>query len=210
MLRLRAVSRAPRLCAIVANKTYLTQTWTSPLLTNLSPPPVLWNLQEDGATADSNAVSITLPQIGDNSPKLATTFGVPIARRPIFPGLMNAVLIRDEKTCAAILKSYDSGNSYLSVFLRKDAKGSVIEVPELITSADQIYNVGTFVQVQNLIRTDLGLQLFLMGHRRINLEEITNYGPPLSVRVEHWQKPVFVLESPSLKAYRNEVIQAVR
>ena len=196
----------------------MSQSWTSPLLREVSKPPALsWNLYNnsviDDATSgssDSGEKSIALPQIGDNSPKLTNTFGLPIARRPIFPGLMSAVMIRDERTSAAITKSYESGMSYLSVFLRKDVKGAVIEVPELITSADQVYNVGTFVQIQNMIRTDIGLQLLLMGHRRINLEEITNYGPPLSVKVEHWQKPIFVLESPSLKAYRNEVIQAVR
>ena len=217
MLRSRAVTRASRNSAIFFRKTYVSQSWTSPLiLKEASKPPVLWNLYNNSAddlASDSSIVgekSIALPQIGDNSPKLTNTYGIPIARRPIFPGLMSAVMIRDEKTCAAIMKSHDSGMSYLSVFLRRDVKGAVIEVPELIISPDQIYNVGTFVQIQNMIRTDIGLQLLLMGHRRINLEEITNYGPPMNVKVEHWQKPIFVLESPSLKAYRNEVIQAVR
>ena len=95
------------------------------------------------------------------------------------------------------------------MFLRSDSKGAIVEVPELISSADQIYKVGTFVQIQSMIRTDIGLQLVLMGHRRVNLEEIYNFGPPLFVRVDHWQKPSFVIESASLKAYRNEVIQAV-
>lgn len=215
MLRQRVIVRT-RHCANYIKKTYVSQSWTSPLLTKFTQPPVIWNLNEDGARhapSDSGVIeetSIALPAIGDNSPKLTSLFGIPVARRPIFPGLMSAVMVRDEKTIASIVKSHESGMSYLSVFLRRDVKGAIIEVPELITSVDQIYNVGTFVHIQNLIRTDIGLQLLLMGHRRINLEEISNFGPPLSVKVEHWQKPVFVLESPSLKAYRNEVIQAVR
>lgn len=216
MLRQRLIARSSRQCATYIKKTYVTQSWTSPLLTKFPTPPVIWNLQDGiGGHIPSDSVvieenSIALPAIGDNSPKLTNLFGIPIARRPIFPGLMSAVMVRDEKTIASLIKSHESGMSYLSVFLRRDVKGAVIEVPELITSVDQIYNVGTFVHIQSLIRTDIGLQLLLMGHRRINLEEISNFGPPLSVKVEHWQKPVFVLESPSLKAYRNEVIQAVR
>lgn len=187
------------------------QSWISPLLTapgrQFCSEGVITDGIIDGRLAGDK--SITLPQIGDNSPKLVDLYGIPISRRPIFPGLMSAVMVRDEKTCAALIKSNESGMSYLSVFLRTDIKGAVVEVPELISSADQIYKVGTFVQVQNMIRTDIGLQLLLMGHRRITLEEIHNFGPPLSVKIAHWQKPVFVLESPSLKAYRNEVIQAV-
>ena len=217
MLRSRVLPKAYHSYSNIVRKTYLTQAWTSPLLTKFSAPAVSWNLNveepPDFNAADSNAIgekSIALPQIGDNSPKLTDLYGVPITRRPVFPGLMSAVMIRDEKTASALMKSHESGMSYLSVFLRRDVKGAVVEVPELISSVDQIYNVGTFVHIQNMIRTDIGLQLLLMGHRRINLEEITNFGPPLSVKVEHWQKPVFILESASLKAYRNEVIQAVR
>ena len=217
MLRSRALTKASHSYSNIFRKTYLTQAWTSPLLTKFSAPAVSWNLSveepPDFNAAESSATgekSIALPQIGDNSPKLTDLYGVPITRRPVFPGLMSAVMIRDEKTASALMKSHESGMSYLSVFLRRDVKGAVVEVPELISSVDQIYNVGTFVHIQNMIRTDIGLQLLLMGHRRINLEEITNFGPPLSVKVEHWQKPVFILESASLKAYRNEVIQAVR
>ena len=217
MLRQRALTKGPKTYATLFKKTYVTQPWTSPLLTKFSAPAVSWNLYGNDpseATPSDNSTSgnksIALPQIGDNSPKLTDLYGIPITRKPIFPGLMSAVMIRDEKTSAAIMKSHESGMSYLSVFLRRDVKGAVVEVPELITSVDQIYNVGTFVQIQNMIRTDIGLQLLLMGHRRVNLSEITNYGPPMSVKVEHWQKPIFILESPSLKAYRNEVIQAVR
>jgi ATP-dependent Lon protease len=208
MLRRRLCVPVQRVCA-TPFKSF--QTWTSPLLSipgrNFCSEGVITDGVIDSRPAGDK--SITLPQIGDNSPKLVDLYGLPISRRPIFPGLMSAVMIRDEKTCAALIKSNESGMSYLSVFLRCDAKGAIVELPELITSADQIYKVGTFVQVQNMIRTDIGLQLLLMGHRRITLEEIHNFGPPLSVKIDHWQKPVFVLESPSLKAYRNEVIQAV-
>ena len=65
------------------------------------------------------------------------------------------------------------------------------------------------MQIQSIIRIEQGLQLLLMGHRRVNLEEVTAFGPPLSVRVNHWKKPVRV-ESTAVKAYRNELLLAVR
>lgn len=216
MLRPRVHGRVSGWSPATILKHFSSQSWLSPNLHKAPTPPCLWNLSAgpdvDGLDIDGNSAtekSIALPQIGDNSPKLTSLFGIPITRRPIFPGLMSAVMIRDEKTCSALIKSNESGMNYLSVFLRSDPKGAIVEVPELISSADQIYKVGTFVQIQNMVRTDIGLQLLLMGHRRISLEEIYNFGPPLFVRVDHWQKPLFVLESASLKAYRNEVIQAV-
>lgn len=154
--------------------------------------------------------ALAIPQTGENAPRLGTLLGLPV-RRPIFPGLMSAAIVKDERTIEAIIRSENAGISYLGTFLRTDVKdGSVNEgPPELITRSDQIHKVGTFVQIQSIIRLEQGLQLLLMGHRRINLEEILNYGPPLSVRVNHWKKPVLV-ESTALKAYRNELLLAVR
>ena len=160
---------------------------------------------------DSSA--LVLPQAGDNAPKLATLLALPV-RRPVFPGLMSAAILRDERVIEAIIRSNESGIGYLATFLRADTPDNLTEnekvASEIITRADQIYKVGTFAQIQGMFRLENGgLQLLLMGHRRINLEEVLQYGPPLSVRVNHWKKPVLV-ESNTLKAYRNELIMAVR
>eukprot|EP00596_Hydrurales_sp_CCMP1899_P000283 CAMPEP_0119035724 /NCGR_PEP_ID=MMETSP1177-20130426/2932_1 /TAXON_ID=2985 /ORGANISM="Ochromonas sp, Strain CCMP1899" /LENGTH=950 /DNA_ID=CAMNT_0006994419 /DNA_START=142 /DNA_END=2994 /DNA_ORIENTATION=- len=197
----------------------MSQSWTSSILTNNKPiPPLSWTsgLKLFGTDESPDDVSetvvkeksITLPQIGDNSPKLNNLIGIPLSRRPIFPGFLQGVMVKDEKTIEAILRSHDSGVSYLSTFLRTD-KDTIIESPELISSLDQIHKVGTFVQIQQHIKTETGLQLLLVGHRRVNLNEVTDFGPPLSVKVDHWDKPSLILESNSLKAYRNEVIQSV-
>jgi ATP-dependent Lon protease len=149
--------------------------------------------------------------IHNSAPKLTNIIGLPIARRPVFPGLLQAAIVKDEKTANAILKSGETGMSYLGVFLRTDTKkgGNTIEVPELITSIDQVHKVGTFVQVQSMIRVENGLQLLLMGHRRINLEDILNYGPPVNMKVNHWKK-ISVVENNAIKAYRNELLMGVR
>ena len=157
--------------------------------------------------------ALVLPQAGDNAPKLATLLALPV-RRPVFPGLMSAAILRDERVIDAIIKSNESGIGYLGTFLRRADSSDNAEpekvISEIITRADQIHKVGTFAQIQGMFRLENGgLQLLLMGHRRINLEEVLQYGPPLSVRVNHWKKPILV-ESTTLKAYRNELIMAVR
>jgi ATP-dependent Lon protease len=124
---------------------------------------------------------------------------------------MSAVVVRDEKTAEAIIKSAELGASYLGTFLRSDTKpGLVIETPELITNMDQVHKTGTFAQVQSILRTDGGLQLLLMGHRRITLDAIKEYGPPVTARVTHWNKSHIAVESSLVKAYRNEIILAIR
>ena len=150
--------------------------------------------------------ALILPQTGDNAPRLGNLLGLPV-RRPVFPGLMSAAIVKDERVIDGIIKSSESGIAYLGTFLRADAAAD--GPPELITRSDQIHKVGTFVQIQSIIRIDQGLQLLLMGHRRVNLEEVTAFGPPLSVKVNHWKKPVLV-ESTAVKAYRNELLLAVR
>ena len=157
--------------------------------------------------------ALVLPQAGDNAPKLATLLALPV-RRPVFPGLMSAAILRDERVIDAIIKSNESGIGYLGAFLRRADSSDTAEpekvISEIITRTDQIHKVGTFAQIQGMFRLENGgLQLLLMGHRRINLEEVLQYGPPLSVRVNHWKKPILV-ESTTLKAYRNELIMAVR
>jgi Lon-like ATP-dependent protease len=168
------------------------------------------NKKSENPPQPDNGTALVVPQTGDNAPRLGTLLAIPV-RRPVFPGLMSAAIIKDERTIEAIIRAESQGICYLGTFLRTDAKdGSLIEgTPELITRSDQLHKVGTFVQIQSAIRLEQGLQLLLMGHRRVNLEEILNYGPPLQVRVNHWKKPVLV-ESTALKAYRNELILAVR
>eukprot|EP01035_Chromulina_nebulosa_P020169 gene20169-26184_t len=51
-----------------------------------------------------------------------------------------------------------------------------------------------------------------MGHRRITLKDIESYGPPIMSNVIHWKKAITTTDKQSnaVKAYSNEVINAVR
>eukprot|EP01038_Epipyxis_sp_PR26KG_P012542 gene12542-16820_t len=146
-------------------------------------------------------------QSGDNSPMLNPLIILPTSNRPIFPHFLSSIFIKDEKTIAAV-KSAEGG--FISVFMRNDLKASS-EIQEIITDMNQLHNVGTLVQVQNIIRTENnGTQLMMVGHRRVTLQSITSFGPPTIGEVKHWKKSIVDSETPTLKAYTNEVLAAAR
>lgn len=158
----------------------------------------------------SNDKKSLVPQFGDNSPKVSPILILPIPRRPIFPGFVSTLHVKDITTCEAITSNIDSGSRYIGLHLRKPPSNA-LDVPELITSIDDIYTVGTYASVQNSIKLEGGgLQLFVMGHRRVTLDNILSMGPPISGSVTHWPKRTVQQQSPAIKAYCNEVLASVR
>ncbi len=80
--------------------------------------------------------------------------------------------------------------------------------PEIITSIDQLHTVGTMVQVQEIGPNLSGGAVFgCFGIRRININYISDYGPPSIADVTHWSAPSPVLvQTPAVKAYVNELM----
>lgn len=157
----------------------------------------------------SRGGALTSLGVGDEAPKYPHLIGVPVSRRPLFPGLIQAVNITDEKVAEGLVKMREAGHSYVGIFLRnKDVPESTS--PELITDPDQIYRIGTFAQVHNLVQSAIGTQLLLMGHRRIAIEEFKDLGPPLRLKVRHWPKLTWDTDSESIRATCNEVLSTMR
>ena len=124
---------------------------------------------------------------------------------------MSAVVVRDEKIIESLAKSKEQGAAYLGMFMRTDTKEvPLIEVPELITNPSQLYKIGCFAQVHSMVKSDIGTQLLLLGHRRINIDEFINIGPPTNVKVTHWKRSQVNVISPAIKAYSNELVAAAR
>lgn len=206
--------------------------WTQVYGASKSKPSVSQSLNADGTEdhdtgkegkgKDGNSSSLALP-FGDNAPKINPILALPISRRPIFPGFMSAVVVKDEAVTSKIVKNIENGQGYLGLFMRKDAtnatsskssgnSGVGLELPsDIITHGKQVFNVGTFAQVQSVVKTDHGTQFLLLGHRRVTIEKFTDFGPPAWVNVKHWKKnPITTDRSPALKAYSNEVLTAAR
>ncbi|KAL9188569.1 hypothetical protein ACHAXT_006947 [Thalassiosira profunda] len=108
------------------------------------------------STGDSN---VLLPPsrlgFGDQAPRYPHLMALPVTRGPVFPGVLTPITITDPTTINAVEKILSGGSGgYLGLFLRKDnpdfAKG--VEKPEIITDASNLYDVGTFAQIQRMAR----------------------------------------------------------
>lgn len=129
-----------------------------------------------------------------------------------------------------------SGGSggYLGLFLRKDTdvtKG--LDKPEIITNESDLYNVGTFAQIQRMTKSDdfdddddlhpltdeepekddnkhhlhkPSASILLMPHRRIDLLSVDDVGPPVDVTVSHWDRLKYVRGEDSS---RDDTIRAL-
>lgn len=185
--------------------------------------------EEDVETANpilsKESKSLSLKPQGDDAPRQNPIIILPTTRKPVFPYFISTILLRHEKTIDALVNHVNESAklsipAYLGVFLRnsqaetvEDDKGIITRVPEVIESTNDIYEVGTFSHIINLQKQgDSSALLFVMGHRRITLKEITSYGSPIMGSVTHWKKQVVSPENstPKIKAYSNEVISVAR
>lgn len=176
------------------------------------------NILGEGGSRNSSENSI-IAQGGDNSPMVNPLIILPTRIRPIFPGFMATIMIRNEETIEALLKNEKAGG-YVGIFYRPksiidNAVTAVVKDDlELITDINQISRVGTFAQIQKGYRSGLNgnnpTTFVLMGHRRINIDSITAYGPPAIANVTHWSKQSVTTQSATLKAHIHEVLASLR
>ena len=178
---------------------------------------------------------------GDQAPKYPHLLALPIARAPVFPGILTPLTVTDKATIKAVEKILEGGSGYLGLFLRKDqpdvAKG--LEKPEVITSEDDLYRVGTFAQIQRLTKANAmhgdggpfeqevesggdddeddenPASLLLMPHRRINLISVDDIGPPVDVTVSHWDRLTYTrgkdsVRDDTIRALSQEVLATIR
>eukprot|EP00795_Rhopilema_esculentum_P005945 gene5945-11297_t len=125
----------------------------------------------DGSSNDNPNISNTaLAQIGvpDNFPEVPI---LPVLRNPIFPKFVKLIEVSDKSLIDLIRRKCKLMQPYAGAFLRKDDKET-----ETIESLDEIYNTGTFVQVQELHDTGDKLRMIIAGHRRIKITEAIEEG----------------------------------
>ena len=101
---------------------------------------------------------------GDAAPKpTSSIFTLPHTRRPLFPGVIQSLTITDPATIKTLLnENNERSHDFVGVFLRQDWKefrgfdeadgidGEVANPPEVITSPEQLYDVGTFAQIHSI------------------------------------------------------------
>ena len=112
-------------------------------------------------------------------------------------------MIHDEKTIDALLATSDRS---LGLFLRRDTDAN----SDRIKSADELHEVGTLGQIQHMARNSMGLQLTILGMRRIEITEIESIGPPAVAKI-FWNRNIKVSnQTNEIKAYVNELRLATR
>ena len=163
---------------------------------------------------------------------------MPLNRRPLMPGVIMPVRITDERLIAEVEEMKDRGQAYVGTFLRKSEEAAAEDGGESGANwdpSDDMHDMGTFAQVQNIIRvpdvgdalkegkegeegkerdpdedTGGGATLLLLGHRRLRKTH-TVRTDPMVVRVEHLKdSPAQNADDDVLKATGNEVIATIK
>ncbi|KAI8477903.1 Lon protease mitochondrial [Branchiostoma belcheri] len=102
---------------------------------------------------------MTVPEVFPNVPL------VPVSRNPVFPRFIKIVEISNKPLMDLLRKKVRLAQPYIGVFMKKDDSNE----SEVITSLEEVYDIGTFAQIHEM--QDLGerIRMIVMGHRRIKL-----------------------------------------
>lgn len=137
--------------------------------------------------------------------------------------------------------SNNSGpGGYIGTFLRKKYPngvtdgGVILDHPEVITDASDLYNVGTLAQIhrithnyidedehsdpssqESILHDGKTASVLLLGHRRIDLLSIDKMGPPIDATVSHWERLLYKMGDDSskddvIRALSNEILKTIR
>ncbi|XP_070541790.1 lon protease homolog, mitochondrial-like [Ptychodera flava] len=124
-----------------------------------TPPPMMTSL-----------TAMTVPEAFTPVPIIA------VSRNPLFPKFIKMVEISDKSLVDLIKRRVQLAQPYAGVFLKKDDSNET----EIVQKSEDIYDVGTFVQIHEM--QDLGdkLRMIVMGHRRIRITNILDSKEVLS------------------------------
>ncbi|KRX55463.1 Lon protease -like protein, mitochondrial, partial [Trichinella sp. T9] len=143
-----------------------------------------------------------------------------VGRRPVFPKTTLTIMhIINPSLIHLIRRKVKLGQPYAGVFLKKDENNE----KEVIESLNEIYNVGTFVQIREMQDFGDRLGMVLEGHRQ---EHDSILGEPDVAKFEtddskNDKKPILLVETENLpelkyeyteelKAMTQEILKTVR
>lgn len=103
--------------------------------------------------------TITVPEIFPYVPVIA------IQRNPVFPKFIKIIEVTNPSLVELIRVKVKLNQPYAGVFMKKDESNQL----ELVNKLDDIYQVGTFVQIHELQDMGDSLRMIVMAHRRIKI-----------------------------------------
>ncbi|XP_062715376.1 lon protease homolog, mitochondrial isoform X1 [Aedes albopictus] len=103
--------------------------------------------------------TVAIPEVWPHLPVIATK------RNPVFPRFMKILEVTNPMLIDLIRRKVKLNQPYAGIFLKKDDENP----NEVVDNLTEIYNVGTFAQIQEM--QDLGdkLRLVVTAHRRIKI-----------------------------------------
>lgn len=142
---------------------------------------------------------------------------IPLARRPLFPGVLVPVTVDDPALVAKLLETRsEGGQAYVGAFLRRDAGevrggggGGGAPAPSRPLTLDDLHPVGTFAAVHTIAAHEGGAQLLLLGHRRLRATGAVAT-EPLSVSVAHVPDPEHDPGADVLRATGMEIVATLK
>nr|XP_015096617.1 lon protease homolog, mitochondrial [Vicugna pacos] len=119
-----------------------------------------------------------IPDVFPHLPLIAVT------RNPVFPRFIKIVEVKNKKLVELLRRKVRLAQPYAGVFLKKDDNNE----SDVVESLDEIYHMGTFVQIHEM--QDLGdkLRMIVMGHRRVHISRQLEVEPE-DPEGENKQKP---------------------
>lgn len=165
--------------------------------TELNPADDLIPL-EDPEAAES---SITKPSIPEN---ITEVLGVPVTRRPLFPGFYKTLSIKNPKVSNTITSMLRRGQPWIGIFLQND---ETRPLNDQISALPEIKRVGVFAQVVNIFQSSNGAEggftAIVYPHRRIRATDVVKAGDGTLSKIQ--------IENVVEDAYdkRNRVLRAI-
>ncbi|XP_062554514.1 lon protease homolog, mitochondrial isoform X1 [Armigeres subalbatus] len=103
--------------------------------------------------------TVAIPEVWPHLPVIATK------RNPVFPRFMKILEVTNPMLIDLIRRKVKLNQPYAGIFLKKDDENP----NEVVDNLSEVYNIGTFAQIQEM--QDLGdkLRLVVTAHRRIKI-----------------------------------------
>ncbi|KAI3658884.1 hypothetical protein MP638_003127 [Amoeboaphelidium occidentale] len=133
-------------------------------------------------------------------------FALPVARKPLFPLSMKNLVIRDAAVYEHVEELLKKGTPYVGAFLTKDDDNE----RDVVKSLDEIHRVGTFCQILRAEKSQEGLTVLLMPHRRIRATELFEVGKVTEAMTENLSDEKHTKRNPVIKALTSEILSVMK
>lgn len=128
---------------------------------------------------------------------------LPLANRPMFPGMMLPLIITSEELINSINKAYESKNRIIGAVLIK-------ELNEENQLKSELYKIGTVLKIHKMFQvTEDSAQILIQGIKRFKFIKEVSKKDILEWKVEYIEE-VHENKTEELKAYTLEIISSVK